>query len=171
MASRLLLPSVAMHPDDNALLVAGDLAALWRAHVGRLVLGFDATDEMAAVTPEIPMPSQYTGSGLKAVLYFYMESDATNDVALDVFVEAKTPDGDTLDMETADDWDSANSGTKSLAGTTAGDLLKLEITLTNDDGLNAGDLVRFGVRRDTDSANDDATGELFLAAIEIVDDG
>ena len=123
------------------------------------------------MTPEVDMPSQYTGSGLKAVVHFFMASDATNDIALDVFVEAKTPNADTLDMETADSWDSANSGTKSVGGTTAGDPLTLEITLTNADSVAVGDLVRFGVRRDTDSGDDDASGDLFITCIEIEDDG
>lgn len=171
MATLLNFPASSMIGDQDAQLVAGDAAALHANKVGRPVLVFDDTDEAAAVTPEVEMPSQYTGSGLKAVVHFFMASDAANDIALDVGVEAKTPNADTLDLEAASSWDTLNSGTKSLAGTTAGDPLTLEITLTNAGSVAAGDLVRFGVRRDTDSGNDDASGDLYITAIEIEDGG
>ncbi len=90
-----------------------------------------------------------------------MASDNTNDIALAAFVEAKTP-ADTLNMVTASGWGAANSGTRSLAGSTAGDPLKLSIPLTNDDSVTSGDLVRVGIRRDTTSVNDDASGKTFF---------
>ncbi len=163
----LLLPAMVFIGDEDAQLVAGDTFASFAIHSGRVVLAFDDTAEEAAISPEIPMPQHYSGGGLKAICHFYMASDTTNDIALDVFVEAKTPNTDTLDLESTADWAGANAGTKSLSGTTAGDPLSLDITLSNNDGAAAGDLVRFGVRRDTDSVNDDATGDLYLAAIEI----
>lgn len=171
MATLLNFPASGLIGDQDAQLVAGDVAATPASKLGRPVLAFDDTDEEAALTPPVEMPSQYTGSGLTAVVHFFMASDNTNDVALDVFVEAITPNTDTLDLEAASGWGSANSGTKSLSGTTAGDLLTLEITLTNADSVAAGDLVRFGVRRDCDSADDDASGDLYLVAIEIEDGG
>jgi hypothetical protein len=166
----LIFPASSMIGDNDAQLVTGDVGAPHSSHLGRPVLSFDDTEEEAAVTPEMHMPGSYGGGTLKATVHFYMASDNTNDVAIDVFVEAKTPDTDTLDMETASSWDSANSGTVSLSGSTAGDPLSMTITLTNKDSLAANDLVRFGVRRDTDSANDDASGDLYLAALEIWED-
>jgi len=171
MATLLNFPASAMFGDDDAQLVAGDVIAPHDEHKGRSVLSFDSADEEAALTPEVTMPTQYTGTGLKAIVYFYMASDNTNDVAIDVFVEAITPNADTLDLEAATSWASANSGTKSVGSTTVGDLLSLSITLTNADSVAVGDLVRFGVRRDTDSGNDDADGDMFIVALEIADDG
>lgn len=168
MATTLLsFPAASFIPDDDAQLVAGDVAAQFTVHVGRLVLAFDDTEEEAATTPETPMPQAFAGGTLTAILHFYMASDVTNDISLDVFVEAKTPNVDALDMESATGWDAVNSGTVSLSGTTTGDPLTVSVTLTNKDSVAAGDLVRFGVRRDTDSVDDDAVGDLFLAAIEI----
>ncbi len=168
MATTLFnFPAASMIPDDDAQLVAGDVAAQFTVHKGRLVLAFDDTEEKAAVTPEVAMPQAYAAGALTAICHFYMASDVTNDISLDVFVEAKTPNSDTLDLEAATDWDTANSGTVSLGSTTAGDPLTVSITLTNKDSVAAGDLVRFGIRRDTDSGDDDAVGDLFLAAIEI----
>ena len=163
----LNIPASAFIGDTDAQLVAGDVAAPHAAKKGRPVLAFDDTAEEAAVSAEMAMPGNYAGGTLMATVHFFMASDVTNDVAIDVFVEAKTPNADTLDMEAATSWDSANSGTLSVGGTTAGDPLSLAITLANKDSVAVGDLVRFGVRRDTDSANDDASGDLYLAAVEI----
>jgi len=162
-----LFPAVMWVGDGDAQLVAGDEWPTFVVHEGRMSLAFDDTDEEAAVSVEIPCPAHYDGGGLKAIIHFYMASDNSNDIALDIFVEAKTPDSDTLDLESAASWDSANSGTVSLSGSTAGDPLTLEITLSNDDSIAVGDLVRFGIRRDCDSADDDATGDLYLSAVEI----
>ena len=172
MAHKTLLafPGSSLCGDNDAQLVGGDAAALHTVHLGRPVLAFDDTDEAAAVTPEMTMPGQYAGGTLKADVLYYMASDATNDVALDIYVEAKTPDADTLDLETAASWDTANSGTESVGGTTAGDPRVMTVTLANKDSVAAGDLVRFGIRRDCDSANDDAGGDLYVASIEVWED-
>lgn len=161
------LPASAFIGDNDAQLVAGDVAAAAKNHKGRPAMAFDDTEEEAMVSPEYVMPGQYAGGTLTADILFGMASDNTNDVALDVFVEAKTPNTDTLDMEAATSWDAANSGTVSLSGSTASDPLKLSITLTNKDSVAAGDLVRFGIRRDTDSVNDDASGDLFIYSVDI----
>lgn len=163
----LTLPATAFVGDNDAQLVAGDGPATQVNHVGRPAFAFDDTAEEAMVSAEVTMPGQYAAGTLTADICFAMASDNTNDIALDVFVEAKTPGTDTLDMETASGWDTANSGTVSLSGSTAGDPLKVSITLTNADSVAAGDLVRFGVRRDTDSVNDDASGDLYIYSVEI----
>ena len=153
--------------DNDAQLVGGDGPAIPVNHVGRPAIAFDDTDEQAMVSAEIPMPANYAGGTLNIDIHFAMGSDNANDIALDAFVEAKTPNSDTLDMTSATSWDSANSGTVSLAGTTAGDPLMLSIALANKDSVAVGDLVRFGIRRDTDSGDDDASGNLFIYSVEI----
>lgn len=167
MATLLTISGIAFTGDTDAQLVAGDSPASFVTHKGRSVLRFDDTVEMAATSPEIPWPTTFGGGTLKAICHFYMASDNTNDIALDVFVEAKIPISSTVNMNTTASFDTANSGTLSLSGSTVGGALKLEITLTNDDSIAAGDSVRIGFRRDTDSANDDASGDLFLTSIEI----
>jgi hypothetical protein len=158
--------AAAFKPDTNAQLVAGDLGAEYREYEDRSGYVFDDVDEAAMIGPEAPMPQGVVGT-LIAKVHFFMLANNSDDIALDIFVEAKTPGVDTIDMETAASWDSANSGTMSLSGSTAGDPLVLSITLTNKDGVVAGDLTRIGVRRDCDSANDDAADELVITAVEI----
>lgn len=169
--SILELPSTLFTGDSNAQLVAGDNPAVPRTFNDTMCWQFDATDEAAIITSSrVRMPTTYAAGTTKAEIHFFMESDNTNDIALDVFVEAVTPNTDTLDLESATSWDTANSGTVSLSGSTAGDLLTLTITLTNKDSLAAGDGFRIGVRRDTDSANDDASGNLYIASVHILED-
>lgn len=166
-----ILPATAFVGDNDAQLVAGDGSAAFVNHKGRPALAFDDTDEEAATSVEFEVSEDYTGLGtLKAKILFAMASDVTNDIAIDVFVESKTPNSDTLDMETATSWDSANSGTASVSGTTAGDPLTLVIILSNKDSIAAGDFVRIGIRRDTDSANDDATGDMFIYSVSIYEE-
>jgi hypothetical protein len=161
-------PMLAFVADNDAQLVAGDGPAPHANKVGRPVLAFDDTDEEAALSVAVAMPGNYAGGTLKATLYLFAASDASNGCVFDVGVEAVTPNADTLDLEAADGWDALNSsGDIDLSGTTAGDLVTAEVTLTNKDSAAAGDLIRIGVRRDTDHANDAASGDIYLAAVEI----
>jgi hypothetical protein len=164
----LNIPASAFVGDQDTQLVAGDAAAPHVSHLGRPALAFDDTDEEAATSASFAMPGQYAGGTLMATLFLYAASDATNGCVFDVCVEAVTPDADTLDLEAADGFDAVNSsGDIDLSATTAGDLVDAQVTLTNKDSIAAGDLVRIGVRRDTDHANDDASGDIYLAGVEI----
>lgn len=159
--------------DEDAQLVSGDEPSFCSIHGGDVSQTFDDTDEMACLSPwvEVPQSPQYGGGGLTAYMQVYMASDATNDVRIDVFVAAVTPNSDTIDMESdsalAAAWDSANSVSASLSGTTAGDPRVVSVALSNLDSAVAGDWIRFGVRRDTDHADDDASGHMFLKMLGI----
>lgn len=162
----LTLPATMFVGDNSAQLVAGDVTARRVNHSGRPALAFDDTVKEAAVSQEFEAPSAHTGTGtLKATLHVASASDVTNDIAFDVFVESKTPNTDTLDMESAASWGTANAGTLSLAGTTAGDPLALTITLTNADSMAAADLVRIGIRR-----NAGASGDIFVYAVTLFEE-
>jgi len=156
--------------DNDAQLVAGDVAATFETHIGRPAMSFDDTAEEAATSPEYECPESYGGGTLKATLHLSAQA-TTGGVVMDVFVEAKTPGTDTIDMSDTASWDSANStGDIDFAGTTAGDPVSATVTLTNKDGMAAGDAVRIGVRRDTDHANDDLSGDVFLYSVRIWED-
>lgn len=167
----ILLDANAFTGDEDAQLVGGDAAAIPVRHKGRPAWAFDDTDEAAIISAEMPMPADYAGGTLTATIYWATASDNINDVRWDVYVEAKTPNADTLDMEAATGWDTVNSASDSANGAaTAGDPLSADVTLTNKDGVAIGDLVRFGIRRDTDYAagdGDDISGDVFIYAIEI----
>lgn len=167
----ITLPATFFSPDSDAQLVVGDNPFVFKVHEGRAVMQFDDTDEAAGVSGEFTWPDAYTGTGtLKGDILYYTASDNTNDAAFDLFVEAKTPNSDTLDMEATDSWDTANSGTASVSGSTAGDPRTMTITLSNKDSVASGDSVRIGIRRDCDSANDDIVGNVFVAWVRIYEE-
>lgn len=164
------LPATAFVGDNSAQLTAGDLAAAFVNHKGRPALAFDDTDEEAVVSVEFQWPAAYASGTVKIDILFATASDATNDLAIDAYVEAKTPNADTLDLEAATSWDTKNSGTGSVSGTTAGNPRVLTITLTNKDSVAAGDSVRIGIRRDTISANDDIAGDVFIYWVTVYEE-
>jgi len=158
----------ALVPDTGATLVAGDAAALQVSHNEGPAIELDDTDEMAFLTRWVPAPQ-----GLSidtAEIYFYPTGDPgdTDGVRIDAYVEAVTPNSDTQDMyDGAKGFDSANSASRVMNGVAEGDPQKLTITLTNKDSVAAGDMVRFGFRRDTDHEDDDYAASIFVTAIEI----
>ncbi len=170
MATLLVLPASSFIGDSNAQLVAGDAAAFFDVFKDRPCLVFDDTDEAAAVSHPLVMPSQYTGTGLTCKVHLFSASATSSNFRIDAFVEAFTPGTDTTDQETATSWDTANSASQALAST-AGRPYSLSITLTNADSVAAGDVFRLGIRRDSDHADDAATGHCYVQAVEINDDG
>ncbi len=168
MATLLTIPASAFFGDQDAQLVAGDAHAGQETFLGKPALAFDNTDEEAAVSPEFEMPKKYTGTGLKARLH-WTSPTTTGDVRLEVYVEAKTPNSDTLNTVTTASWASANAVTDD-APAGAGDPLRVDVTLTNADGVAAGDTVRFGIRRDTDHADDDLADDAYVWTVTIEDD-
>ncbi len=163
------LPAAFFTGDTNAQLVAGDAAAVPVVHNNVTAWAFDDTAEEAIISGAFPWPTDYASGTVTARIAFYTASDNTNDVAFDVFVQAVTSNADTLNMGSATSWDTANSGTASVSGTTAGDLRHLDITLTNKDSVAAGDDVIIGVRRDTDSGNDDIVGDVFVRWVRLTE--
>jgi hypothetical protein len=81
------------------------------------------------------------------------------------------PWGDAVDTDTADSFDSVNTGTDATVPATAGYVDTVSITLTNADSIAAGDLVRFRLTRAVANAADTATGDCLALAIEIQDAG
>ena len=173
MATLLVLDASVFVGDADAQLAAGDgVASPENILSSRMWWAFDADNEEAIISKQLVMPSQYTGSGLKAILhgFFKTEAVAADEAVMEVFVEAVTPDTDTLDMETASSWDTTNQAIM-VPPTTAGNPTDTSKTLTNADSLAVGDSFRIGIRRDTIDAVDTATGDFCLYAVEIADGG
>ena len=172
MASLVSLPMAVFVGDEDAQLVAGDVASSpANIQSSRMWWTFDATNEEAIVSGAFKMPTQYTGSGLKIVIegFFPVENVAAETATIDVFLEAITA-ADAIDMEAAASWATANQGDV-VPNTTTGRPVTLTITLTNADSVAVGDQVRIGIRRDTDDGDDTATGDFCLTSAELQDDG
>lgn len=171
MASLIPLPATAFVADTSPV-VTGDNPAGFVQHKGRPAWTFDGgADEEAVKSAPVEMPSQYTGSGLTAKVHGASQN-TTQAAVWDVRLEAVTPGTDTIDLSDTESFDGANTGTMDFAGTTAGDPQVVSVTLTNADSVAAGDLVRVLVRRATQDAADDASGnDAILYSVTLEDDG
>lgn len=120
-------------------------------------LAFDSdTDEICYL--EFALPENYSSSAvLKGI--FSMASATSGNVVWAAQVWALSP-GDSADIDT-ESYDSANTDTEAVPGT-AGYPDEFAITLTNDDSMAAGDIVRIKFYRDADNASDTATGDAKL---------
>ncbi len=173
MAHVTLLPFSApeMEPDQNAVLVGGDVGCGKVVNDGRMVLSFDDTAEEAVITPTYQMPGQYAGGTLKATAMVIFEDEviATSDAIFDIAVEAITP-GDSGNVLISDTFDSLNVGNKVSPPTSTGYLTSFTVTLTNKDSVAAGDAVRFAVRRDIDLDSDTCVNDVYIVSLEIWED-
>jgi hypothetical protein len=174
--SLLTIDAASFIGDDNGIFHSQDLPVLLKSFETRWFMAFDDTDEMAGISREFVMPqgeggySGASGSTLKVDLHLSgNDISGGNGTKLEVYIEAKTPNTDTLDMESASSFASANAATFVQSGT-AGDPEKLTVTLSNDDGVQAGDLVRIGIRRNAAHGDDDAAGDVHVTAVELWED-
>ena len=124
-------------------------------------LAFDAsTDE------EIFFEFTATGYGsgnLTLKILWYADTATANDVVWEAQIGVITPNTDTQDVET-DGLATLNFVTDTHLGTTGQRVHEATITLSNLDGLVAGDRVVLRLARDADSTNDtdDLTGVAIL---------
>ncbi len=131
----------------------------------RPVLAFDASSQESAYWT-MAVPQGITGA-LSCVITYMMASATSGTIEFEVAVEAVS-DGDATDLDATTSFAAVNaSGAVTVPGT-AGYIDQASVTLTNDDSLAAGDLVRISISRDADDAtNDTATGDLYLLMAEI----
>lgn len=126
---------------------------------GRAVLVFSATGTRQAIWTT-KAAQGWTGAVTAVVDYF--TSVTTGSFTFAVEVEA-IAEGDTVDLDSANSFDSANSSADTVPGT-AGYLAQHSITLTNADSIAAGDMVRFRLSR-----TDGTTGIAYITSLEIRD--
>lgn len=136
------------------------------SNIPRLVLAFDATTAETCYWTFVA-PQGLTGA-LTAVIIYRMASATSGGVAFDVAIEAITP-GDALDTDASNSFDTANTGTDSAVPGTAGNTDSVSVTLTNNDSMAAGDVVRLSLTRATANATDTATGDCEVLCVEFRD--
>lgn len=154
----ILLPLLAASPDASNAPAVGFVS-------GRPYLSFDAsTDEI--VTWAFRLPQNYaSGAALKIQWGGVASVTATHTVFWGCEVMALTPDTDG-DPDT-DSYDTINTVSDDILGTTAGRLQECSLTLTNADSMAAGDYVSLRFRRDADNASDDLTEDARLWAVAL----
>ncbi|MHC4690839.1 MAG: hypothetical protein ACYS5F_14585 [Planctomycetota bacterium] len=160
MADLLPMTAGVFNGDNSVSLVTGDVAAAPAIRHSRFCWAFDDTQEEAILSQMFKMP--VNNGTLSYDVLFFSASANSGTVNWEVWVEAVTPDSDTLDMENAESFDAANDAIETLSGT-AGDPRVVTATVTNKDGVVAGDWARIGIRRDAaDGTNDTATGDMYF---------
>lgn len=114
------------------------------------------------------VPAGWTGT-ITAVVTYCMASAVSGKVDFEMQVQAVS-DGDSLDIDTNTNYDTANTITAPTVPGTAGYIDQFTITLTNQDSAAAGDWITFALKRDaTDGTNDTATGDCYVLSVEIKD--
>ena len=132
----------------------------------RPALAYDAGTQETSQWTGIA-PQGLTGT-ITAVVTYAMATATANLIEFEVSLEAIT-DGDATDTDAGDSFDTVNSQSATVPGT-AGYIDQLSVTLTNADGLTAGDYYRLKVSRDADDGtNDTATGDAHVYAVELRD--
>ena len=136
----------------------------------RPVLAYDASTQETAYWTLGRAPVGIT-TPLKAVITYMMASATSLLIEFEVAVEAVS-DGDATDLDAGTSFDTVNASGSATVPGTAGYIDQVTVTLTNNDSIAAGDYVRLSVSRDSDDVtNDTATGDLYLLAVEVLDNG
>lgn len=134
----------------------------------RPALAYDAsTDETAYWT--FKAPQGLTGT-MTLVCTIAMASATSGTVGIQAQIEAIT-DGDSTDTDATTSFDSVNNSASTTVPGTAGYPKDISITMTNQDGIAAGDYCRLSINRDADGSaiTDSATGDMYLLLAELRD--
>lgn len=119
--------------------------------------------------PQFIAPQGIT-TPLTAVITYRMTSATANAIKMRCAVEAIS-DGDSTDTDSASSFDSNNDSSADVTVPgTAGFIDQTSITLTNNDTIAAGDMVRLRFTRITPTGTE-ASGDMEILAIELRDDG
>ena len=132
---------------------------------GHLVLEFDTTTQEAAIFAAV-MPRHYGGGGITAYLHWMAATATSGTIGWDATFERNHSGGDDLD---SDSFATAQTVTAGTVPGTSGVVSVTNVAITagaaGTDSLAAGDAFRLRVRRDV--ANDTATGDAQLLAVEV----
>jgi hypothetical protein len=156
----------AIFTPEGAQYPSADFPGLVTVHTTerRRVLAFDASTSEACAWAFVA-PVGLTGT-LTAIVTFSAASATSGNGQFDVSIEADTVPADGLDTDAATGYDTANTHTAVTVPGTAGAREIATITLTNDDGMAAGDSVRIKLAR---NIADTAAGDLYVHTLEFRD--
>lgn len=129
------------------------------------VLDFDDTTQETAIFGAL-MPRHYAGGGVTVYVHWAATSATTGTGGWDVTFERVTDGGQDID---SDGFATAQTITAATVNGTSGVLKVTNVAITagsaGTDDIAAGDAYRIRIRRDV--ANDTATGDLELLAVEV----
>lgn len=126
-------------------------------------LTFDGTTD-EVVTWSLGMPENYA-SGLKVKVHFSMVSATTGVVALRSQIMAVS-DGGLIDTDAS--YDTLEKSSDVTVPGTAGNKKTINFSLTNIDGLIAGDYLAIQLGRENATTGTNATGDMAVWAISLI---
>ena len=132
----------------------------------RFVAAYDTTTEETAYwtrTAQVGLTTPLT-----ATVFFRAASATTGTFQPKLAIEAITP-GDAVNTASTASWDSGNTPTATAVPGTAGYMDDVDVTLTNNDSITAGDLYRLSLARNV--SGDNAPGDIEVLAVQLKDDG
>lgn len=132
---------------------------------GHPVLDFDAATDESAIFSGV-MPRNYNGSGVTVLLHVAFSSAVADEAHFDVAFE-RVGDGQ---QDIDSDGFAAAQPVDVTAPATSGFVEIASVPFTDGaemDSIAVGELFRLKITRDPDHANDDATGDAELVAVEI----
>lgn len=133
----------------------------------RPVLAFDpSTDETCYWTGVAPQGL----TGTITAVITYISAGNTGTVGWQAALEGVS-DGDTVDLDATTSFDTVNNSASITVPGTAGYVDQVSITLTNADGLAAGDYFRLSINRDANGSaiTDSSTSDAYILAVELRD--
>ena len=151
-------------PGDAAYDISGNYPVYQKIN-NREVLSFDKTANRSCIWSG-KAPQNLTGNMQLIVDYFIGGTVTTGDLDLDAEIEAINS-GDAINLNSASSFDSVNSSDNNSVPGSAGNPGRITITLTNKDGLVAGEDYR--VRLTRDQASDTCTGTMHVFMVELQD--
>ncbi len=131
----------------------------------RTVLSFDPTTSQSCWWTLVAWQGLTTP--LTLIIHYTMVSAVSGSVYFRAYVEAVTA-GDALNIDTTDSFDVANAA-NAVVPATAGYEQEISITLTSNDAIAAGDLIRIKLDRDAANAGDTAASAAYVHAVELRD--
>lgn len=132
----------------------------------RPYLAFDGSATIESCSWQFRMPANYA-SGLTAKIQWSgsASTTVTDTVQWTVYVMALTPDVD--GAADSDSYATENVVSDDILGTTAKRIQEASVTLSNDDGVAAGDYVSIRLLRDYSDAADDLAEDAWVWAVSL----
>ena len=162
MASRFTFDAGSAEPPVSP--VPASIATIYQANERRRVIEFNGTTQQSMSWGTV-VPADYSAN-FTAEFFYTMASGTSGNAQWRMEVESITPNADTVDLDAAVSYDTANDAASDTVPGTAGHLASISDELTNGDSAAAGDMIRFRVTYLTAST---AAGNAFLHRVEIRD--
>lgn len=167
------LPASFFFGDNNAIIEAGDIAAVPDCPSGRASMKFpDGSDESAMVSQSFGVGDANiwtSGSGVKLKIYYFPDAaGGGGSVVLDAAFECITP-SDAHDMHATADAFAAHKSVTEAVDAAAGELGVAEISFNQAeaDAIEPEDDIRIVIRRDSADGSDDYADSIWVTRVAV----